>query len=240
MKLENTAFTRTKSKAERKKEKIKDINKAEDVWKQQSGTDDEIALLYVALARAAGLKAWPMKVVDRSRAMFDPSYLSAYQLDDYIAIVELGGKNIYLDPGQKMCPFGYLSWKHTWAQASGSLRRARSSQRLPPITYKESTMTRDRKSRNRRGGQRKGNRPLRDDRPRRALLAATDARERRGRSEESNSMSRCTLIFPKACRRTLITSSALTIQRQPHRHRQGQRQHRLGNRQAFLPARPVF
>lgn len=56
MKLENTAFTRQKSKAERKKDKLKDIHKAEDVWKQKSGSDDDIALLYVALARAAGLK----------------------------------------------------------------------------------------------------------------------------------------------------------------------------------------
>jgi len=73
MKLENTAFTREKSKAERKKEKLKDINRAEDVWKQQAGSDDEIALLYVALARAAGLQVQPMKVVDRNRAMFDDS-----------------------------------------------------------------------------------------------------------------------------------------------------------------------
>jgi hypothetical protein len=143
MKLENTAFTRTKSKAERKKEKIKDINKAEDVWKQQAGMDDEIALLYVALARAAGLKAWPMKVVDRNRAMFDASYLSTYQLNDFIAIVELGGKNIYLDPGQKMCPFGYLSWKHTWATGFRLTEKGAVIETTPGITYKESKMTRN-------------------------------------------------------------------------------------------------
>ena len=87
------------------------------MWKQQSGTDDEITMLYVALGRAAGLKVWPMQVVDRSRAIFDVNYLSTSQLDDYVAIVELGGKEIYLDPGQKMCPFGSLHWKH--ALASG-------------------------------------------------------------------------------------------------------------------------
>jgi Domain of Unknown Function with PDB structure (DUF3857) len=117
MKLDNTRFSRTKSEAERKAEKLKPIKDAEDVWKRQGGSDDEIALLYVALGRAAGLKVWPMQVVDRSRAFFDMRFLSVSQLDDYISIVELGGKDVYLDPGQKMCPFGILSWKH--AVASG-------------------------------------------------------------------------------------------------------------------------
>ena len=26
----------------------------------------------------------------------------------------LDGKDVYLDPGQKMCPFGLLHWKHTY------------------------------------------------------------------------------------------------------------------------------
>jgi hypothetical protein len=115
MKLDNTRFTRRKSDAERKAEKLKVIKDAEDVWKQQSGSDDEIALLYVAMARAAGLKVWPMQVVDRSRAIFDPRFLSINQLDDYIAIVDINGKEVFLDPGQKMCPFGQLHWKHMLA-----------------------------------------------------------------------------------------------------------------------------
>jgi len=113
-KLENTAYTRKKSEVERKKEKIKEVHKAEDVWKEQTGTDDEIALLYVSLARAAGLKAWPAQVVNRNRAIFDNRYLSTRQLDDYLAIVEVDGKDVYVDPGQKMCPYGILNWKHTF------------------------------------------------------------------------------------------------------------------------------
>jgi hypothetical protein len=112
MKLDNTDFSRTKSEAERKAEKLKPIKNAEDVWNQRGGSGDEIALLYVALARAAGLKAWPMQIVDRSRAIFDPNFLNARQLDDYIAVVELAGKETFLDPGQKMCPFGLMHWKH--------------------------------------------------------------------------------------------------------------------------------
>jgi hypothetical protein len=139
-KLDNTSFSRQKSKAERKKEKIKDIHNAGDVWKQQSGYDDSIALLYVALARAAGLKAWPMKVVDRNRAIFDASYLSTYQLDDYLAIVELNGKDVYLDPGQKMCTFGSLHWKHTLATGLRLTEKGAVTANTPAGTFKESAV----------------------------------------------------------------------------------------------------
>jgi hypothetical protein len=115
MKLDNTDFTREKSKAERKNENLKQVKDAEDVWKQKSGSSDELALLYIALARAAGLRVFPMQVVNRNRALFDATYLSTSQLDDYIAVVNMGGKETYLDPGQKMCPYGLLHWKHMLA-----------------------------------------------------------------------------------------------------------------------------
>jgi hypothetical protein len=135
-KLDNTRFTRKKSEAERKTEKLKVIKDSEDVWKQQSGTDDEIALLYVALARAAGLKVWPMKVVDRSRAIFDSRFLSVAQLDDYIAILDLAGKEVYLDPGQKMCPFGQLHWKHTLASGLRMSEKGATLATTPSTIYK--------------------------------------------------------------------------------------------------------
>ena len=43
------------------------------------------------------------------------TYLTLSQLDDYIVDVVLNGKEVYLDPGQKMCPFGLLHWKHSFA-----------------------------------------------------------------------------------------------------------------------------
>jgi hypothetical protein len=91
------------------------IRDAAGVLKAGGGSSDEIALLYIALARAAGLKAWPMQVVNRDRATFDSTYLFMDQLDDFIAVVQIDGKDVYLDPGQKMCPFGILHWKHELA-----------------------------------------------------------------------------------------------------------------------------
>ena len=135
MKLDNTDFSRKKSEAELKAEQLKPIKNAEDVWKEQSGSGDEIALLYVALARAAGLKVWPFQVVDRSRALFDINYLSVSQLDDYIAVIELAGKEVFLDPGQKMCPFGSLHWKHTLASGLRLADKGAVIATTPPNTY---------------------------------------------------------------------------------------------------------
>jgi hypothetical protein len=113
MKLENTDYTREKSKVEKKKEKIKDVHNAQDVWREQNGTSDELALLFVALCRAAGLDMDPMRVADRSRAIFDYGVLSTRQFDDYIAVGHLDGKEVFVDPGEKLCPFGMLAWRHT-------------------------------------------------------------------------------------------------------------------------------
>jgi hypothetical protein len=143
MKLDNTRFSRTKSEAERKAEKLKPIKSAEDVWKQQSGNDDNMTLLFVALARAAGLKVWPMQVVDRSKALFDMNYLYAGQLDDYIAILEIGGKDISLDPGQKMCPFGLLSWKHAMASGFRLSDKGAILGTTPPSVYRTALVQRN-------------------------------------------------------------------------------------------------
>lgn len=135
MKLENTDFTHVKSEAERKKEKLKQIRTVEDVWKNQSGPGNSIALLYVALARAAGLKVWPMEVVDRNNAIFDYGDPDSDQLEDYIAIVEIGGKEIYVDPSQKVCPFGVLHWAHAYSRGFRESAAGPSVADTPAMTY---------------------------------------------------------------------------------------------------------
>jgi hypothetical protein len=114
--LENTDYTRAKSESEMKALKIKEAKRAEDTWNQKSGSSDDIALLYLAMLRAAGLTAYPMKIADRSERIFDPSYMSFDQLDITLVVVTLGGKEVVLDPGEKMCPFGRLNWRHAEAR----------------------------------------------------------------------------------------------------------------------------
>lgn len=141
-KLENTNFTRQKSEAERKAEKLKQVKTAEDVWEQKGGSADELALLYVAMARAAGLQAWAMEVVNRNRAIFDAGFLSTDQLDDYIAILKLADKDIFVDPGQKMCPFGMLHWKHAVASGLRQSPKGPEYAITPPPAYTQTSVQR--------------------------------------------------------------------------------------------------
>jgi hypothetical protein len=113
MKLENTDFTRERTEEEEPRGKSK-IASAADVWQRRSGNRQQIALLFIGLARAAGLQAWAMRVVNRDQNVFTRSLLDFDQLDDIIAVVSLGGKEMYFDPGDRYCEFGKLHWKHSW------------------------------------------------------------------------------------------------------------------------------
>lgn len=141
-KLENTSFSRAKSEEEKKAEKIRDVHNAEDVWKQEGGSANQIALLFIGLARAAGLKVYAAQVVNRDRAIFDTTYLTVRQLDNYLAIVVLDGKEVYLDPGQKMCPFGILHWKHTLASGFRMTDSGPAPVATPAGSYKASVTQR--------------------------------------------------------------------------------------------------
>ena len=121
MAIDNTDYTRRKTAAEKKQQGIKRTKSAEDVWKQKSGTSDEIALLYLAMARIAGLKAYAMTVCNRDREIFSPYFLSMNQFDDDLVIVTINGKEITLDPGKKMAAFGQLDWRHFFV---GGLRQS--------------------------------------------------------------------------------------------------------------------
>jgi hypothetical protein len=112
--LDNTAFSREKSEAERRRLGLRrQIRNAQDVWTEKSGTRNEIATLYLALARAAGLDAHPMAVADRSVRLFDSGYLSLDQMTVTLVVLRLNGADVFVDPGEKFMPFGQLAWSHT-------------------------------------------------------------------------------------------------------------------------------
>jgi hypothetical protein len=114
--LDNTDYSRKKSASELRQLKLKAARRAEDTWAQKSGSSQDIALLYLAMMRAAGLTAFDMKVADRSKRVFNVGYLDFDQLDDDLVAVSIDGKEILLDPGEKMCPFQTLNWKHSWTE----------------------------------------------------------------------------------------------------------------------------
>jgi hypothetical protein len=140
--LDNTDFSRKRDAAELRELKLKPAKRAEDTWAQKSGSGNDLALLYIAMLRAAGLTAYAMKVVDRDRNVFDPTYLDANQLDAIIVILNIAGKEIPLDPGQKMCPFATLHWKHEGATGIRQGPSGSSAAGSPPDTYTANTVQR--------------------------------------------------------------------------------------------------
>jgi hypothetical protein len=119
--LDNTDYSRKKSESELKQLKLKEAKHVEDTWKQKSGDSEDIAMLYLAMARSAGLGAYALKVVSRSRGVFDVSYMNLSQLNDTLVLLSIDGKPVLTDPGEKLCSFGMTNWRHSGA---GGLRQS--------------------------------------------------------------------------------------------------------------------
>jgi hypothetical protein len=113
MKLENTSYTRAHSNVEEKAQGFKEVRNTDDIWERKRGNNDQIADLFVAMARAAGMKAYVGRVTSRDRVIFLKAYQTLSQLNDDIAIVNLDGKEQFFDPGSRFCPYQHLEWKHT-------------------------------------------------------------------------------------------------------------------------------
>jgi hypothetical protein len=140
--LDNTDYSRKKSETERKQLKLKEVRHAEDTWAQKSGDSEDIAMLYLAMLRAAGLTAYANKIVDRDRGVFDPSYMSLSQLDTTLVAVEIAGQEIVVDPGEKMCPFETLNWRHSGAMGVAQSAKGPAVASTPLQQYKDNTLSR--------------------------------------------------------------------------------------------------
>lgn len=116
MSLENTRFTREREKREDKAEGTGKLKNVSDVLSRKRGNPTQLAELFVGMARAAGLKAYLMLVPDRSEELFTPMWQNFQQFDDVIAIVNVGGKEVFFDPGWRYEPYGHLAWEHTFVR----------------------------------------------------------------------------------------------------------------------------
>jgi hypothetical protein len=142
MALDNTDYTRRKSSAELKQLHLKEAKDAEDVWTRKSGASDEIALLYLAMARIAGLKAYALAVCNRNRNVFNPYLMSMGQLDDVLVLVSINGKEVPLDPGTKFATFGELAWRHMLTEGLRQADKGTQFAETPGIPYKDAVTLR--------------------------------------------------------------------------------------------------
>ena len=183
--LDNTDYSRQAGASERKQMKEKVARHAEDVWTQKSGYSNEIALVYLSMLRAAGLTAYTTQVVDRDRGVFDANYMALDQLDHTLVILSIGGKEIVLDPGEKMCPFGTVNWRHSDA---GGLRQGPSGPSLantPTQVFGANTRKAHGRAERRSAWRRHRKFANCDDRPGSARMAAGCPRSRHGGTKEA-------------------------------------------------------
>ena len=142
MKFENTDFTRERTVAEDKKLGFRDPQNSEDIWLRKRGDSQQLALLFVALVRAAGFPAYPIAVTSRDRGVFKQEILSWGQTDAVLVIVNVHSHDVFFDPGSPLCPFGRLAPDHSnviGVSIEGKLIKIRYT---PAATYSSSHVER--------------------------------------------------------------------------------------------------
>ena len=114
--IRNLSMEDEKTKKEKKNEVLKDNANVEDVLSHNYGYGRELNMLMVGLARAAGFESSLAYVAPRSQYVFTPETQDSSELRSDIVWVKAGGKEYYLDAGEKYTPFGALPWFETNTQ----------------------------------------------------------------------------------------------------------------------------
>jgi Domain of Unknown Function with PDB structure (DUF3857)/Transglutaminase-like superfamily len=111
--MRNLGYETDKSKDEKDRDKIKRNKDADDVWSRGYGESNQLTLLFLALVRAAGIDADAVLVSTRDTHFFNVRTMNPSQLNSYVVLVRINGKELYLDPGIAFAPFGMLPWSET-------------------------------------------------------------------------------------------------------------------------------
>lgn len=141
--LENQSYIPERTSQEVKTLELKPNNGADEVLEHRSGAHDNLNRLFVALVRAAGIPASLIRVPDRSQEIFIKKLLSTNQFDAEVVIVQLGGKDVFLDPGTKFCPYGIVDWRYSGVSGlrqSGG--KGADMAETPSPDYKQAVQTR--------------------------------------------------------------------------------------------------
>jgi Domain of Unknown Function with PDB structure (DUF3857) len=111
--IRNLSWEQQRTAQEEKRERLKQINNVEDVWRRGYGNAWQINWLFLALSRSAGFEAYGVWVSDRQQYFFNPKLMDPHKLDRSVVLIKLNGKDIYCDPGAALTPFGLLPWSET-------------------------------------------------------------------------------------------------------------------------------
>ena len=111
--IRNTSYEVRKTEQQQKRDKEKDANNVEDVWKRGYGDGVQLNWLYLGLVRAAGFEGYAVKASDRRNYFFQPGMMDPRKLNADLVVVKVNGKDIFCDPGAAFTPFGLLDWTET-------------------------------------------------------------------------------------------------------------------------------
>lgn len=111
--IRNLSFERARSAEEKKRENLKRNANAQDVLQHGYGSSWDVNAAFTAMARAAGFDASMLGIADRKERSFNKIILWLGQLDASAVQVNAGGREMFLDPGTRFCPFGTLRWENT-------------------------------------------------------------------------------------------------------------------------------
>ncbi len=140
--LENQDYVPLRTSQEQKVLNLKLNQGADDVLQHRSGTHDELNRLFVSLVRTAGIPASLAWVPDRSEEIFVKQFMSTRQFDAEIAVVRLDGKDVYLDPGTKFCPYGIVDWRYTGISGLRQNGKGAEVMEVPNVEYRQAVETR--------------------------------------------------------------------------------------------------
>src|SRR5262249_52778346 len=100
---------------------FKENKTAADTLRRRMGNSEDIDLLFVALATAAGFDARVSRLADRSTMFLDPSangfLLNLYLMNSYNVAVRFGNDWRFFDPAGTKLPFGMLRWQEEGVKA---------------------------------------------------------------------------------------------------------------------------
>jgi len=89
---------------------VKDPNNVDEVLKRGYGDEGDRTLLFIAMAREAGLQSALLYIVPRDGGILNTDTPDESQFDAFAAAVKTGGTTwTFYDPAVRHCPFGMIS-----------------------------------------------------------------------------------------------------------------------------------
>jgi len=140
--VRNLSYERARTDEERKKEKIKSNENLGEIVKRGYGDSEDITAFFVGMARAVGFDAQVVLASSRREAFFSPKVLTLDGIQTWMALVNVKGKDVYLQPGVRFCPYGLLRWSNTSTEALKFDKKGGTFINIPGLTSDRSSTQR--------------------------------------------------------------------------------------------------